>query len=130
MGVVRADWNGRVLREPRVTVVVVATPEDEGPDGTLMHAVHSIEQQTYDRDLVDVHIVRNTDDSPIATMQRFGVQHADTELVAFIDVDQEWHPNTLTRLVQELGTSDAFGGTGLPGYGFIFRRNAYLKDHR
>jgi hypothetical protein len=118
---------------PRVTVVVVATPADEGPDGALMHSVHSVEQQTYPRELVDTHIVRNVDGSPLTTMRRFGVGHADTEWVAFIDVHQEWPPAMLATLVERVQESPvglSFAGTGLcdgKGYGTIIRKDYFLE---
>jgi hypothetical protein len=118
--------------KPRVTVVVVCTPDDEAPDGALMHCMHSVEQQDYPRDLVDTHIVRNVDGSHHRVMERFGVQHADTPLVAFIDVQQVWPAHVLSTLVERLEDCDAFGGTGLDegaGYGWICTRDYYLKEN-
>lgn len=122
------DWDGTLLDQPRVTVVVVCTPEDESPDGRLMHCVHSIENQTYPREQVDVHIVRNVDETAVRTMQRFGVQQADTPLVAFIDVDQEWPPHVLASLVKGLEGCDTFGQLESgDGYGMIAKRSYWLE---
>ena len=120
---------------PRVTVVVVASPGQEGEDGPLMHCVHSVEQQTYPRDLVDVHIVRNVDADPLTEMRVLGVQKADTPLVAFISPTQTWEPTVLQELVDGLGDSTSthlFGGTGLgengTSYGTIMRRDYFLHN--
>lgn len=120
--------------QPRVTVVIVASPGQEGEDGPLMHAVHSVEQQTYPRELVDTHIVRNVELQPLMEMRTFGVEKADTPLVAFMNPHQTWEPTVLAQLVEMMpeGT-DAFLGTGLgerqSSYGTIMRRDYYLENH-
>jgi hypothetical protein len=122
---------------PRVTVVIVALPGQEGENGPLMHAVHSVEQQTYPRDLVDTHIVRNVEVAPLADMQAVGVAHADTEFVAFLNPTQPpWEPEVLAQLVDGILENPGtyiFGGTGLGkdqrSYGTIMRRDYYLQ-HR
>lgn len=120
----------------RVTVVVVAAPGQDGEDGPLLRCVHSVEQQTYPRDLVDVHIVNNAHADPLAEMQAVGVAHADTDLVAFISPTQTWEPTVLAELVEgllETPGSSLFGGTGLGAdqrsYGTVMKKSYYMQ-HR
>jgi hypothetical protein len=121
-----SDWDGTLLDQPRVTVIVVCTPEDEGPDGALMHCVHAIEQQTYPREQVDTHIVRNVDGSDLTAMTRFGVQHAETEWVAIINVHDTWPETLLAYLMAEAARTP-----GLKGYmahgGYIVKKDTYLE---
>lgn len=131
--------------QPRVTVVLVCTEAEEVENGPMMHALHSVEQQDYPRDLVDTHIVRNLYGAPLGEMRKVGAQHADTELVAFIDAAQVWPANMLSELVRlaldptnpldysgvTYGNQLDYGGVVVGfvgnGYGIIARRVPWLE---
>lgn len=116
------------LAQQRVTVVIVAEPADEAPDGALMHAVHSVEQQRFPRDRVDTHIVRNTEGYDLTTMRRWGVAAADTEWVVFLDVNEVWSPDTLERLFAMVGRASTGGGIVDNGVTvMLWKRESWLE---
>lgn len=80
----------------RVTVVIPTIPARAEKD--LLRAVHSVEKQDYPRELVDTHIITDSQGFGPAEMRNVGVARADTEWIAFLDDDDYLLPNHLSTL--------------------------------
>lgn len=85
---------------PAVTVVVPFSP-DHTPKGMLFDALESVLEQ---RGAVDVHlvVVFDRDHRGPAWARNRGLRRADTRYVAFLDGDDLWHPEKLSRQLERL----------------------------
>ena len=115
----------RAMAEPQVSVVV--TTFNQGPD--IAEAIRSVLSQTNTNREIIVVDDGSTDDTPrvlagfgnaittirqanegVAGARNCGIRAARGLLLAFIDGDDRWHPDTLRRLVE---AHERFPATGL-----------------
>ncbi|WP_115865086.1 glycosyltransferase family 2 protein [Halorussus litoreus] len=90
---------------PVVTVVIPFSP-DHTPKGMLFDAVESVLEQ---RGPVDVRVVVvfDRDHRGPAWARNRGLRRADTRYVAFLDGDDLWHPEKLSRQLARLSETGA-----------------------
>lgn len=90
---------------PAVTVVVPFSP-DHTPKGMLFDAIESVLEQ---RGAVDVRlaVVFDRDHRGPAWARNRGLRRADTRYVAFLDGDDLWHPEKLSRQLERLSETGA-----------------------
>lgn len=113
---------------PRVTVIIPTTP---APDGSmsqnLLRAVHSVEQQTYPRELVDTHIVQNVEGFPTHFLRRVGAEKADTPWVTFMSDLDVWAEDYLRTLMVDAVSTEATALWDGPNRLLCAQRDYYLE---
>lgn len=87
--------------------VTVVIPTIQGRGHDLSRAIHSVQEQSVGFLNLDLHIISDVDGLGPAVMRNVGVDHADTEWIAFLDDDDYLYPNHLEVLLRAAETTEA-----------------------
>jgi glycosyltransferase involved in cell wall biosynthesis len=100
----------KLTDETCVSVVIPYSPEHT-PSEMLQEAKQSVESQTVATELI---VIKDTDQRGPAWARNQGLRKASTQFVAFLDADDLWKCNKLTRQLQKMNKTNA--GLCVEGY--------------
>jgi len=95
--------NCKLTDEPRVSVVIPYSPEHTLPE-MLEEAKQSVERQSVSTEII---VIKDTEQRGPAWARNQGIEIAETRFVAFLDADDLWLSNKLSRQLNCIQETDA-----------------------
>lgn len=89
--------------EPRVSVIIPYSP-DHTPTDLLKTATVSAESQSVKTELI---VINDTDQQGPSWARNRGLNQVETRYAAFLDADDSWHDNKLSRQLAAMGNTGA-----------------------